>query len=67
MLPYSTLKIEAVYNDAPQGTKGGAFYINHAKQEVSSDGGEIRERVPGAVVTQPSNHFAQNLCILLFG
>lgn len=60
MLPYSTLKIEAVYNDAPQGTKGGAFYINHAKQEVSSDGGEIRERVPGAVVTQPSNHFAQN-------
>lgn len=60
MLPFSTLKIEAVYNDAPQEAKGGAIYLNHSSQVESSDGGEIRNRVQGAVVTQPVNHFSQN-------
>ena len=44
MLPYSTIKLEAVYSDPPSTSKGGAFYVNHASQEVSSDGGEIRNR-----------------------
>lgn len=60
MLPYSTIKLEAVYSDPPSTSKGGAFYVNHASQEVSSDGGEIRNRIPGALVTQPANHFSQN-------
>lgn len=60
MLPFSTIKLEAVYADSPSTPKGGAFYANHAAQEISSDGGEIRNRVEGAAITQPSGHFSQN-------